>query len=310
LYNEIPVEIAGHAFKNPLMVAAGISALSQKMFDKLEQKGAGAIVSKSISRLPREGYHNPSVLDISGDTYINAVGLANPGVEYFKKEIYQNKVPLIVSLVGSDASDFPIMVEQLDKLNIIGYELNLSCPHVEKMGLEVGDDPVAVNTIIKNIKRCSKKPLFVKIGIGNSNIVKIAKNAEEAGADGITAINTVRAMKIDTATGSPILQNKIGGLSGFSIKPMGIRCVFELRKSIHIPIIGCGGIMNHLDVLEYMMAGASAVQLGSVLGIKGLESFSEILNGLAQFIKEKRYKDISEIIGISQKVNQTPSFTI
>ncbi|MDQ4073852.1 MAG: dihydroorotate dehydrogenase [Thermoproteota archaeon] len=301
----MPVEIAGLVFKNPLIVASGISALSQKMFDKFDKNGAGAIVSKSISLFPREGYNNPSVFDISENSYINAVGLANPGVEYFKKEISQNKTPLIVSLVGSEANDFTMMIEQLNKLDIIGYELNLSCPHVERMGLELGDDPIAVDKIIKSIKLCTGKPLFVKIGIGNSNIIKIAKIAENAGADGITAINTVRAMKINTDTGFPVLDNKIGGLSGLSIKPIGIRSVYELKKSVGIPIIGCGGIMNHLDVLEYLMAGASAVQLGSVIGIRGLDTFSKILTGLKQYMKRKKYKDISEIIGISQEVKSS-----
>jgi len=157
------------------------------------------------------------------------------------------------------------------------------------------------NFIVKIIKKNTGKSLFVKVGIGKSDIIKTAKVAEEAGADGITAINTIRAMKIDIETGYPVLENKIGGLSGASIKPIGVRCVYELKKNLQIPIIGCGGILSYEDVIEYLMAGASAVQIGSILGLEGLNSFKEILNGLYKYLHIKKYKDISELIGIAQR---------
>lgn len=297
----LPIKIAGINLKNPLIVASGFLGLSQTIFNRLYNLGAGAIVSKSISLLPREGYRNPTIIPLEGNSYINAVGLANPGLESFAKEILSNGIPLFVSIVGSTFNDFPEIVNKLKNLNIIGFELNLSCPHVEKMGMEIGDDPKAVFDIIKTIKKNSIKPLFVKVGIGNSDIIKTAKVAEEAGADGITAINTIRAMKIDTETGYPILENKIGGLSGSSLKPIGVRCVFELKKNINIPIIGCGGILSPQDVIEYLMAGASAVQIGSVLGLEGLNSFNKILKGLYKYLQVKNYKDISELIGIAQR---------
>jgi dihydroorotate dehydrogenase (NAD+) catalytic subunit len=258
-------------------------------------------VSKSISLLPREGYRNPTIIPINGNSYINAVGLANPGLECFSKEISQNDIPLIVSIVGSKPEEFAEIVNKLKNLNILGFELNLSCPHVEKMGMEIGDDPKAVYDIVKSIKNNSSKPLFVKVGIGNSNIINTAKVAQDAGADGITAINTIRAMKIDTETGFPILENKVGGLSGASIKPIGVRCVYELKKNIEIPIIGCGGILSYKDVVEYMMAGASAVQIGTVLGFEGLNSFNKILRGLNKYLESKNYSDISELTGTAQR---------
>ncbi|MDQ6723839.1 MAG: dihydroorotate dehydrogenase [Thermoproteota archaeon] len=297
----IPIKIAGIYLKNPLIVASGFLGLSQLIFNRLYNLGAGAIVSKSISLLPREGYKNPTIVPIEGNSYINAVGLANPGLEDFSKEISNNDVPLFVSIVGSTFDDFPQIINKLKNFNILGFELNLSCPHVEKMGMEIGDDPNAVFDIVKTIKNNSNKPLFVKVGIGNSDILKTAKVAEEAGADGITAINTIRAMKIDTETGYPILENRIGGLSGASIKPIGVRCVYELKRNINIPIIGCGGILSYYDVIEYLMAGASAVQIGSILGLEGLNSFNKILEGLYKYLKVKSYKDISELIGIAQR---------
>ena len=297
----IPIKIAGIDLRSPLIVASGFLGLSQAIFNRLYKLGAGAIVSKSISLLPREGYRNPTIIPINGNSYINAVGLANPGLEYFSKEISVNQIPLFVSIVGSTFEDFPEIVNKLKYLNILGFELNLSCPHVEKMGMEVGDDPNAVFNIVKIIKKNSTKPLFVKVGIGNSDIIKTAKVAEEAGADGITAINTIRAMKIDTEIGCPVLENRIGGLSGASIKPIGVRCVYELKKNLNIPIIGCGGILSHEDAIEYFMAGASAIQIGTVLGFEGLNSFNRILRGLHKYLEIKNYKNISEMIGIAQR---------
>ncbi len=297
----LPIKIAGIDLKNPIIVASGFLGLSQDIFNRLYKLGAGAIVSKSISLSPREGYRNPTIVALKGNSYINAVGLANPGLEFFLSEILHNKIPLFVSIVGSNIEDFAELVNKLKKLNILGFELNLSCPHVEKMGMEIGDDPTAVFNIIKIIKKNSTRPLFVKVGLGNSDIVKTAKLAEEAGADGITAINTIRAMKIDTETGYPVLENKIGGLSGASLKPIGVRCVYELKKNLQIPIIGCGGILSHEDVIEYLMAGASAVQIGSILGIEGLNSFNKILRGLSKYLEIKNYKNITELIGIAQR---------
>ncbi|MDP8907244.1 MAG: dihydroorotate dehydrogenase [Thermoproteota archaeon] len=297
----MPIKIGEIELKNPIIVASGILGLSQSIFNRLYRIGAGAIVSKSISLFPREGYTNPTITTIKGRSYINAVGLANPGLESFTKEISTNNIPLIVSIVGSTIQDFNEIVNKLKTLNILGFELNLSCPHVEKMGMEIGDDPKAVYDIVGNIKNNSDKPLFVKVGIGNSNIIKTAKVAEEAGADCITAINTIRAMKIDIETGYPILENKIGGLSGASIKPIGVRCVYELKKNIGIPIVGCGGIFSHEDVVEYLMAGASAVQIGSVLGFEGLNSLDNILKGLNNYLKIKSYTNVSELIGIAHR---------
>ncbi len=297
----MPIKIDEIELKNPIIIASGLLGLSQNIFNKLYQLGAGAIVSKSISRLPREGYRNPTIVSLKGNSYINAVGLANPGLEYFANEISGNNIPLIVSIVGSTVQDYIEIVNKLKTLNILGFELNLSCPHVDKMGMEIGDDPKAVFDIVKNIKNNTSKTLFVKVGIGNSNILKIAKVAEEAGADCITAINTIRAMKIDIETGHPILKNKIGGLSGESIKPIGVRCVYELKKNIEIPIVGCGGIFSYEDVVEYLMAGASAVQIGSILGFKGLDSFNLILKGLNNYLKIKNYNNIADVVGIAHR---------
>jgi dihydroorotate dehydrogenase (NAD+) catalytic subunit len=298
---DIPIKIAGLNLRNPVIVASGILGLSQSIFNRLYNLGAGAIVSKSISLLPREGYRNPTIVSVDNMSYINAVGLANPGIESFSKEISMNNGPLIISLVGSDESEFSVIANKFKNLNILGFELNLSCPHVEKMGMEIGDDVNLVYDIIKSIKKDTTKPLFVKVGLGKSDIIEVAKISESAGADGITAINTLRAMKIDIETRCPVLENKIGGLSGRAIKPLGVRCVYELSKSLRIPIIGCGGIMTYEDVVEYMMAGASAIQIGSLIGLKGIYSIGKIISGLRSYLEAANITEVKEIIGIAHR---------
>jgi dihydroorotate dehydrogenase (NAD+) catalytic subunit len=284
------------------MLASGFLGISQDVFNKIYRSGAGAVVSKSISIEPFEGYRNPTLVSLEECSYINAVGLANPGAEAFSREIAFNKnVPIIVSLVGSSEDEFPPMIKKFDGLNILAYEINLSCPHVAKMGMEVGDDPEMVSTIVKKIKSNTHKPIIIKVGIGGIDVVKIAQVARDAGADAITAINTIRAMAINTETLMPVLSNRIGGLSGKSIKPVSIRCVYEISKNLGIPVIGCGGIFTWEDAVEFMLAGASAVQLGSVIGYKGVSAFSNITRGIKRYLERKGMKNAMEIVGLAQK---------
>jgi len=297
----LSIDIAGIHFRNPLLLASGFLGISQEIFNRLYRSGLGAVVSKSISVDPMEGYKGPTIISINQKSYLNAIGLSNPGADAFSDEISNNTVPLIVSLVGSSATEFPNLIKKFDKLNILGYEINLSCPHVAKMGMEVGDDPTLVTKIIKTIKANTKKPVIIKVGIGNVDVVKLADIIEESGADAITAINTIRAMAINTETGMPILSNKIGGLSGSSIKPIGVRCVYEISKKVSIPVIGCGGIMNWEDVIEYMLAGATTVELGSVIGYHGLGVINKIIKGISGYLDKKGYKSVREIIGIAHR---------
>ncbi len=288
--------------RNPTMLASGILGISQSIFERLYLENIGAIVTKSISVKPMKGYPNPTVIPLGGGSYLNAVGLSNPGVDAFSRELSNNKIiPIFISLVGSSEKEFSKMVEAFDALNILGYEINLSCPHVSKMGMEVGDDPEAVNKIVKTVRMNTNKPISVKVGVGSIDVVELARVAVDAGADIITAINTLRAMSIDIETMMPILSNRIGGLSGNAIKPIGIRCVYEISKKAEVPVIGCGGVSSWKDVVEYMIAGASAVQIGSVLGSSGPRIFNQITTGLKKYVEKKQLKNIGEIIGISHK---------
>ena len=299
--NMLSIDLAGIHLKNPLLLASGFLGISQEIFNRLYHDGLGAIVSKSISVGPLDGYKGPTVVSLGEKGYLNAVGLANPGSDVFAHEIMNNQIPLIVSIVGSSQSDFPKLISKFDKLNILGYEINLSCPHVAKMGMEVGDDLDLVTKIIKTIKSKTKKPVIVKVGIGNTDVLKLASKIQESGADAITAINTIRAMAINVETGMPILSNKVGGLSGIPLKPIGVRCVFEITKKVNIPVIGCGGIFTWEDAVEYILAGATAIELGSVIGFKGLKAFNEIKLGITRYLEKKNCKNIKEIIGLAHK---------
>lgn len=300
-YN-LSVEIDKIHLRNPTILASGILGISQSIFERLYDENIGGVVTKSISVNPMKGYPNPTVIPLGGGSYLNAVGLSNPGVDAFSKELSNNnKIPIMVSLVGSSEKEFSRMVKVLDSLSILGYEINLSCPHVSKMGMEVGDDPEAVNKIVKTVRMNTKKPISVKVGVGSIDVVELAKVAIDAGANIITAINTLRAMTIDIETMMPILSNRVGGLSGTAIKPIGVRCVYEISKSIKAPVIGCGGVSSWQDVIEYMMAGASAVQIGSVLGSYGPKIFKRITKDLKNYVEKKGLKNIREIIGIAHK---------
>lgn len=284
------------------MLASGILGISQSIFERLFRENIGAVVTKSISLNPMKGYPNPTVVPLGGGSYLNAVGLSNPGVDAFSRELSDNKsIPIFISLVGSSEKEFSKMVKTFDALNILGYEINLSCPHVSKMGMEVGDDPEAVNKIVKTVRMNTNKPISVKVGVGSIDVVELARVAIEAGANIITAINTLRAMSIDIETMMPILSNRIGGLSGSAIKPIGIRCVYEISKKLDVPVMGCGGVSSWKDVIEYMIAGASAVQIGSVVGSRGPRIFNQITKELKNYVEKKNLKNICEIIGIAHK---------
>jgi dihydroorotate dehydrogenase (NAD+) catalytic subunit len=299
---KLSVDLDKIHLRNPTMLASGILGISQSIFERLYHENIGAIVTKSISVKPMKGYPNPTVIPLGGGSYLNAVGLSNPGVDAFSKELSNNKIiPIFISLVGSSEKEFSKMVKAFDGLNILGYEINLSCPHVSKMGMEVGDDPEAVNKIVKTVRMNTNKPISVKVGVGSIDVVELARVAVDAGADIITAINTLRAMSIDIETMMPILSNRIGGLSGNAIKPIGIRCVYEISKKLEVPVIGCGGVSSWKDVVEYMIAGASAVQIGSVLGTGGPRIFNQITTGLKKYVEKKQLENIGEIIGISHK---------
>ena len=288
--------------ERPVMLASGILGISLDVFNRIYRSGAGAVVTKSLSTEPWEGYPNPTIFGVKGGGWINAVGLSNPGASNFAKMIEPNKdVPIIVSLVGSVPEDFEFMIKEFANCQVTAFELNLSCPHVAKVGLEVGDDPELVKKIVSTVKKSTQVPVIAKVGLGTSNYLDTVGTAIDSGIDAITAINTVRAMAIDVETQSPILSNKFGGLSGTPIKPIALRCVYEISSKYDIPIIGCGGISTWEDAVEFFLAGASAIQLGSAIGDRWTEVFNEINDGILQYMEKKDISRIEEMVGHAKK---------
>lgn len=288
--------------ERPVMLASGILGISLDVFNRLYRSGAGAVVSKSLSTEPWDGYPNPTIFGVNGGGWINAVGLSNPGAPNFAKMIESNKdVPIIISLVGSIPEDFSTMVEQFKNSKVIAYELNLSCPHVAKVGLEVGDDPELVKKIVSTVKNSTNVPVIAKVGLGTTHYLNTVNAAIDSGIDAITAINTIRSIAIDVETQRPILSNKFGGLSGTPIKPIALRCVYEISSKYDIPIIGCGGISTWEDAIEFILAGASAIQIGSAIGDNWIHVFDDINKGMLQYMKRKGYSKIDEMIGLAKK---------
>ena len=286
----------------PAMLASGILGISLDVFNRLYRSGAGAVVTKSLSSEPWEGYPNPTIFSVNGGGWMNAVGLSNPGASNFAKMIESNKdVPIIVSLVGSIPEDFEMMINEFKNCNVTAFELNLSCPHVAKVGLEVGDDPELVKKIVTTVKNSTNVPAIAKVGLGTTNYLNTVKIAVDSGIDAITAINTVRAMAIDVETQRPILSNKFGGLSGTPIKPIALRCVYEITSKYDIPVIGCGGVSTWEDAVEFFLAGASAIQLGSAIGDNWINVFDDINNGVLQYMKKKDYSTIKDMVGLAKK---------
>jgi dihydroorotate dehydrogenase (NAD+) catalytic subunit len=217
------------------------------------------------------------------------------------KQLKTIHAPIILSIFGSSPEEFVKVAETAAELGADAIELNVSCPHVEKAGAEIGCDPLLLTDIVKAVKKHVNVPVIVKLTPNVANIGEIAEAAEEAGADAITAINTVKAMAIDTETGRPILANKFGGLSGPAIKPIAVRCVYDVYRAVNVPVIGCGGISNWQDAVEFMLAGASAVQIGTAIAYKGVEVFGSVAQGIDDYLKRKGFKNVKDIVGLAHK---------
>jgi dihydroorotate dehydrogenase (NAD+) catalytic subunit len=281
------------------MLASGIMDEDAGSIQRMINCGAGAIVTKSIGMQPRGGYANPTVVELEYGL-LNAMGLPNPGIEHYgqeMKKLQKSKIPIIGSIFGATAEEFVSLALKMEQYGATGIELNMSCPHAKRYGLEVGCDTILLENIVSSVASQVHIPVFVKVSPNVMNLIEIAQAAENGNADGIVAINTVKGMKIDIETTYPILSNRIGGYSGKAIKPIGIRCVYDLAQHIDIPIIGVGGITTGEDAIEYFMAGASAIQVGSAVYYRGVDVFAKICTEIEVWMKAHGYKKISELIG-------------
>ena len=298
---DLSVEFAGIKLPNPTILASGILGVSGEMLIRVSRAGAGAVVTKSFNRKGREGYRNPSFIEVHGG-FLNALGIPNPGMDEMKEEVEvasRKGVPVIASIFGFDAEEFAESALMGEKGGAIAVELNVSCPHVREVGVEIGQRPKVVAEVTHAVKSRLHVPVFVKLSPNVTDIAEVAKAAEDAGADGITAINTVLGTAVDVDSGFPILGGVLGGLSGPAIHPIALRAVYQIRRAIRIPIIGVGGIEDWRGAVEMIMAGASAVQIGSAITSKGLEVFRDVTTGIGKFLEQKGYRSIREIVSMA-----------
>ncbi len=303
--NLLTVNIAGLKLQNPTALASGILGYTGDSFKFVEESGAGAIVTKSVGVSPRVGYSNPTVVQAKSGL-INAVGLPNPGINEYTEELKYAKsvlkVPLIVSVFGYTSEEYALVAVKAAEAGADAVELNVSCPHVKYTGSEIGQNPKLLTDVVCAVKSAVQKPVIVKLSPNVTDIVELGKAAVKAGADALTVINTVRALAIDVETQEPILSNVRGGLSGPAIKPIAVRCVYDIFEALpKTPIFGCGGVSDWRDALEFFLAGASAVQVGTAIAFEEPAVFEAINKGVTAYLKRKGYGSVKEIVGLSHQ---------
>jgi dihydroorotate dehydrogenase (NAD+) catalytic subunit len=299
-----PKKIPGLRLNNPLITASGTFGYGTEFEHLFDIQQLGAIVCKGIFLKPREGNPQPRITETASGI-LNAIGLQGIGVEALVKDkapIWAKwQVPVIVNIAGNSIEEYAILAQKLDGVpGISGLEVNISCPNIRSGGSEFGTDPSVAAKVTAAVRCATKLPVWVKLTPNTADVVKIAQAAAEAGADAIVLINTLKAMAIDIKTRRPVLGNLTGGLSGPAIKPVALRMVYDVAGAVNIPVIGCGGIMNTDDALEFIMAGATAVQIGSANLINPLAPM-QILAGLKKYLVENGCDDIGELIGIARK---------
>jgi dihydroorotate dehydrogenase (NAD+) catalytic subunit len=297
----LEVNLSGLKLKNPIILASGILGVSYSSMKRVFEAGVGAVTTKSIGPKVRWGYKNPSIIELYPGTFLNSVGLGNPGIDEFISEIKklkQYKIPLIVSVFGDSIESYIEVAKKAEKAGADAIELNISCPHAEVSS--IGIDKDLTYSLVSSIKKTTSTFLFVKLNPNVTDIVEIALSAQNAGADAIVAINTLKAMAIDINTKRPILSHGSGGMSGKAIHPIAVSMVYNLYKNLQIPIIGCGGISGWKDIIEFFLVGASAVQIGTAL-YQGTEILKEMKIGLKNYLQENQYKSISELTGLAHQ---------
>jgi len=294
------VEIAGIKMKNPVMTASGTFGCGEEYADYVDLNRLGGIVVKGLSLKPRPGNPPPRIMETAGGM-LNAVGLQNIGVDAFIEEklpfLQQYRVAVIANIYGESYKEYAQVARKLSNaVGVDALEVNISCPNVKKGGLSFGSDPKAAAEVTRCVKAETHLPVIVKLTPNVTDITVIARTVEEAGADAVSLINTLTGMSIDLKTRTPHLKNITGGLSGPAIKPVALRMVWQVAQRVAIPVIGIGGIMTALDALEFMVAGAKAVQIGTANFINPRATM-EIIDGMRRYLQENKMKSINDIVG-------------
>ncbi len=295
----LSVDIAGVTLKNPVMTASGTFGSGMEYADFVDLSALGAVVTKGVADVPWPGNPTPRVAETYGGM-LNAIGLQNPGIDVFLERdlpfLNQFDTKVIVNVCGHSEEEYLRVVERLADAPVDMLEINISCPNVKAGGITFGTDPVATERITREVKKRAAQPVIMKLTPNVTDITVAARAAENGGADAISLINTLTGMKIDVKTRSFVLANKTGGLSGPAIKPVAVRMVYQCAQAVQIPIIGLGGITTAEDALEFILAGATAVAVGTA-NFFNPRATVEIIDGIADYLQQNRIEDIRSLIG-------------
>ncbi len=300
---DLSVNLCSIPLANPTILASGILGTTKAFLKRVAENGAGAVTIKSISTEPREGHKNPTVITFEAGM-LNAVGYSNPGVDAAAREfsnLQDVNAPVIASVIGTQKGDFVRVVEGLSDSQFSAIEIPLSCPHTPGFGLLAGQGtPEATFAITSEVRKVTRLPIFVKLSPNIPEICTIAKAAEDAGANAITAVNSMGpGMIINIEAQRPVLSFKVGGVTGDALRPIAVRCVYDLYKAVKIPIVGVGGISTGRHAIEMMMAGASAVGIGTGVYYRGIDVFKKICGEMTQWMEENGLDNMNKIVGVA-----------
>jgi dihydroorotate dehydrogenase (NAD+) catalytic subunit len=297
---DLRVVLAGIPLRNPFLLASGVWGESGDSLRGAWDAGAGGVITTSIGSAPRTGYPNPTVETFDRWGFLNAMGLPNPGIDEYPQEIATARAAgalVVGSVFGGDADEFAGLAERMAATGVSALELNLSCPHAEGLGSEIGCDPKLVEEITRAVVRRVKIPVIAKLTPNTHDIAALGLAAERGGAAAVSAINTVRGLSIDDGLRRPVLSHGLGGLSGSAIRPVGVACVWQLYERLKIPILGVGGIMTADDALEYLLAGARAVQVGTAVAFDGIGVFGSLVRDAGRRLDDLGAKRWDDLIG-------------
>jgi dihydroorotate dehydrogenase (NAD+) catalytic subunit len=297
---DMTVEVAGIKMRNPVMTASGTFGYGAEFADYLDLESIGAMITKGLSLKPKAGNPTPRIVETPGGM-LNAIGLQNVGIDAFieHKLPYLKNVntPVIVNLYGNTLEEYGAVAARLDGLpGVAGIEVNISCPNVKQGGIVFGTDPAAAQEVVRLVRRNTSKPMIVKLSPNVTDVVLMARACADAGADALSLINTLTGMAIDLERRRPVLANVTGGLSGPAIKPVALRMVWQVAKAVKLPIIGIGGIMNARDALEFMLAGASAVQIGTASFLDP-SAAQTIARDMEKYLVDQGIDSVASLIG-------------
>ena len=293
------VDLCGVTLKNPVMTASGTFGAGEEYSEFVDLNRLGAVVTKGVANVPWEGNQTPRVAEVYGGM-LNAIGLQNPGIDLFIERdipfLKQYDTKIIVNVCGHTTEEYIEVVERLADQPVDMLEINISCPNVKEGGIAFGQNPKMVETITSEIKKHAKQPVIMKLSPNVTDITETAKAAEAGGADALSLINTLTGMKIDVNRRCFVLANKTGGMSGPAVHPIAVRRVYQCAQSVNVPIIGMGGIMNSEDAIEMILAGATAVSVGTA-NFTNPRATVEIIDGIAAYMEKYQVSDIKELVG-------------